>query len=82
MIPRYSRQVMTSIWTDEQKLKNMLEVEILAMEQMANEGKVPKSAVGIVRKKAKIDVCIDKGLNLGLPDAARSKGFNPDLESL
>jgi adenylosuccinate lyase len=47
---------MSNIWSEENKFKNMLEVEILACEAMAKKGIVPKSAVAQIRKKAKINI--------------------------
>lgn len=46
---------MAAIWSDENRFKIMLEVEILAAEAMAKMGKIPKSAIPKIRKKAKID---------------------------
>ena len=45
MIPRYAKPEMESIWTDDNKFKIMLEVEILASEAMSKLGVVPKSAI-------------------------------------
>ena len=56
MIPRYSRPEMNKIWSDENKFKEMLEVEILAAEAMAKLGRVPQSAVKEIRRKAKINI--------------------------
>ena len=56
MIPRYSRPEMAQVWSEENRFKQMLEVEILAAEAMSKEGIVPKSAVAQVRKKAKINI--------------------------
>lgn len=47
---------MAQIWSDENRLKTMLEVEILAAEAMARLGQVPPSAVKTIRAKARIDV--------------------------
>ena len=55
MIPRYAKPEMESIWTDDNKFKIMLEVEILASEAMSKLGVVPKAAIAKVRKKAKIN---------------------------
>ncbi len=43
MITRYSRPDMRAIWTDENKLKIWLEIEMLASEALVKEGIVPKS---------------------------------------
>ncbi|MBI5799535.1 MAG: adenylosuccinate lyase [Verrucomicrobia bacterium] len=42
MITRYSRLEMRSIWTDENKLKLWLQIELLASEALVREGIVPK----------------------------------------
>ena len=56
MIPRYTRKEMSQVWSEENRFRQMLEVEILAAEAMAKAGAVPKSAVAKIRKKAKIDI--------------------------
>lgn len=56
MIPRYSRSDMAQIWTDENRFKKMLEVEILACEALSKQGKVPASALRIIKKRAKINL--------------------------
>jgi adenylosuccinate lyase len=55
MIDRYSRPVMVSIWTLENKYKTWLEVEILAAEAWAELGSVPKEAAKDIRTKAAFD---------------------------
>ena len=56
MIERYSRKEMGDIWTDENKYRTWLKVEILACEAMANMGKIPKSALRNIQKKAAFSV--------------------------
>lgn len=56
MIPRYTKPEMAAIWSDENRLNKMLEVEIYAAEAMSKLGTVPKSAVDKVKKKAKINI--------------------------
>ncbi len=41
MIPRYSRPEMRAIWTDENKLRLWLQIELLASEALVREGIVP-----------------------------------------
>jgi len=41
MITRYSRPEMRAIWTDENKLKIWLQIELLASEALVQEGVVP-----------------------------------------
>ncbi|HBU70110.1 MAG TPA: adenylosuccinate lyase [Elusimicrobia bacterium] len=55
MIPRYTRPEMAAIWSDENRFRKMLEVEILSAEAMSKMGLVPKSAVAKIRKRAKIN---------------------------
>ena len=43
MITRYSRPEMRAIWTDENKLRIWLQIELLASEALAAEGVVPKT---------------------------------------
>jgi adenylosuccinate lyase len=56
MIPRYTKPEMAAIWSDENRFKKMLDVEIFAAEAMSKIGTVPEKAVEIIKKKAKIDV--------------------------
>ncbi|MFH1552274.1 MAG: adenylosuccinate lyase [Candidatus Omnitrophota bacterium] len=56
MIERYTRPEMAKIWTDENKFRKMLEIEILACEAFAKQGLIPKAAVQVIREKADFDV--------------------------
>ncbi|MBI2915834.1 MAG: adenylosuccinate lyase [Elusimicrobia bacterium] len=56
MISRYSRPEMVGIWTDQNRLEKMLQVEILACEALALRGKVPMSDVKTIKKRARIDI--------------------------
>jgi len=56
MIERYTRPAMGRIWTEENRFRKMLEVEILASEAFAEKGLIPRSAARNIRKKADIDV--------------------------
>ena len=56
MIPRYTRSVMREIWSEENKFRRWLEVEILALEAWEVLGAVPRGTAAAVRAKAKIDV--------------------------
>jgi adenylosuccinate lyase len=42
MITRYSRPEMRAIWTDENKLRLWLQIELLASEALVREGVVPR----------------------------------------
>ena len=41
MIPRYTRQEMARIWTDDNKFEKWLHIEILACEAFAEMGEIP-----------------------------------------
>ncbi|MBP0725992.1 adenylosuccinate lyase [Bacillus sp. RG28] len=56
MIERYSRPEMGAIWTEENKFKAWLEVEILACEAWAELGDIPKEDVKVLREKASFDI--------------------------
>ena len=54
MINRYSRKELTTIWSEENKYKIWLDVEIAAAQAMEKLGKIPKGVSSTVKKKAKI----------------------------
>lgn len=56
MIPRYTRPEMGNIWTDENKFRILLDIEILACEAQAELGIIPKEVVRSIKEKAKFDV--------------------------
>ncbi|MCA5012594.1 MULTISPECIES: adenylosuccinate lyase [unclassified Enterococcus] len=56
MIDRYTRPEMGAIWTDENRYKAWLEVEILADEAWAELGEIPKEDVQKIRDNASFDV--------------------------
>ena len=56
MIKRYSRKELVDIWSEENKYKIWLDVEIAAAEAMENIGQIPKGVSSVVKKKAKINV--------------------------
>ncbi|MCF6139134.1 adenylosuccinate lyase [Pseudalkalibacillus berkeleyi] len=56
MIERYTRPEMGAIWTEENKYKAWLEVEILACEAWAELGDIPKEDVVKLRENAGFDV--------------------------
>lgn len=56
MIERYTRPDMGAIWSDENKYRIWLEIEILACEAQAELGVIPKEAVEEIRAKASFDV--------------------------
>ena len=56
MIPRYTRPEMGRIWSEENSFQKWLDIEILAAEALAQMGKVPKAAIGRIRKNARFNV--------------------------
>ena len=56
MIERYTRPEMGAIWTEENKFKAWLEVEILACEAWAEIGEIPKEDVEKLRANASFDI--------------------------
>lgn len=55
MIERYSRPQMAAIWESKNKYETWLKVELLACEAMVGRGEAPKSALKVIRSRAKID---------------------------
>lgn len=55
MIARYSREPMTRIWTEDNKYQTWLQVELAALEAMAQQGLIPESAVKNIKAKATFD---------------------------
>ncbi len=56
MIERYTRPEMGEIWTEENRFRAWLEVEILACEAWAELGVIPREDVEKIRKNARINV--------------------------
>ncbi|MDD5136459.1 MAG: adenylosuccinate lyase, partial [Candidatus Omnitrophica bacterium] len=56
MIERYSLPRMSAIWSDENRFKKMLDVELYACEALTRLGKIPKSALFQIQKRARFDV--------------------------
>ncbi|MFH1396977.1 MAG: adenylosuccinate lyase [Candidatus Omnitrophota bacterium] len=56
MIERYSLPEMSAIWQEEFKFKVMLEIELLTLEALAKQVKVPYSAVKRIRKHARFNI--------------------------
>ena len=56
MIKRYSRKELTDIWSEENKYKIWLDVEVAAAEAMEKLGHIPRGVASIVKKKARINV--------------------------
>lgn len=56
MLNRYSRPEMAKIWSEENKYRAWLEVEILADEAWAELGEIPKEDVAKIRENASFDI--------------------------
>ncbi len=56
MINRYSRKELIDIWSEENKYKIWLDVEVAAAEAMEKLGQIPRGVASVVRKKARINV--------------------------
>ncbi|NGQ97055.1 adenylosuccinate lyase [Brevibacillus sp. SYP-B805] len=56
MIERYSRPEMRAIWTEENKFKAWLEVELLACEAWSKLGVIPEEDVRKLRERAGFDI--------------------------
>jgi adenylosuccinate lyase len=56
VIPRYTRPDMARIWSDENRFRNWLAVEVAATETLAAAGIVPKEAAKAIRERANFSV--------------------------
>jgi adenylosuccinate lyase len=56
MLPRYTRPEMGRIWSDENKFRTWLEVEIATAEVEAEAGLIPKGAARAIRRKGRFSV--------------------------
>jgi len=54
MIDRYTRPEMATIWTDENRYRTWLKVELAVCEAFVQAGTMPQSALDEIRKKAEI----------------------------
>ena len=55
MIPRYTREEMGRVWSEESKFRRWLEVELAATETLAERGVVPTAAAETIRKNGRVD---------------------------
>src|ERR1700720_3088671 len=56
LIPRYTRPEMGRIWSDENRFRTWLAVEVAATETLAAAGMVPKPAAKAIRERADFSV--------------------------
>ncbi|MFH1189801.1 MAG: adenylosuccinate lyase [Candidatus Omnitrophota bacterium] len=56
MIERYSLPRMAHIWSEDNRFRKMLDVEIFACEALAKLGKIPKTSLCQIQRRARFDV--------------------------
>jgi adenylosuccinate lyase len=56
LIARYTRSEMGRVWSEENKFRKWLEVELAATDTLSEEGIVPREAAAKLRERARIDV--------------------------
>jgi adenylosuccinate lyase len=56
LIPRYSREKMTAIWSPENRYRKWLDIEILVCEALAEKGEVPEDSLRNIKLRAGFDV--------------------------
>src|SRR6202049_1187254 len=56
MIARYTRPEIGRIWSEENKYKQWLEVELATAEALAEIGQIPEEAARLLRQHARFDV--------------------------
>ncbi len=56
MIPRYTRKEMGQVWSDENRYRRWLDVELAAAETLAEAGQVPAEAARALCARARVDV--------------------------
>jgi adenylosuccinate lyase len=56
VIPRYEVSEISEVWSDQARMKNWLEIELLAVEAWAELGKVPAADAATCRDRASFDV--------------------------
>lgn len=56
MIDRYTLPKMREIWSEENKFRKWLEVELAACEAWSNLGKIPREALAKIRRKASFSI--------------------------
>jgi len=56
LIPRYSRERMSAIWSPENRYRKWLDIEIFVCEALAEKGTIPQKSLAIIKDKASFDV--------------------------
>jgi adenylosuccinate lyase len=55
MIKRYSRKKMQDVWSEDNKLQKMLDVELAVAQVLSEKGVIPKKDFSIIKKKARFN---------------------------
>ncbi|MDA2930828.1 adenylosuccinate lyase [Acidobacteria bacterium AH-259-O06] len=56
MIPRYTRPEMARVWSEENKFRKWLQVEVAVCEVLGEMGEIPREAVSQIKKKADFSI--------------------------
>jgi adenylosuccinate lyase len=56
LIPRYTREEMGRVWSEENKFQKWLEVELAAIDTLAEMGRMPREAAAVIRQRARVNV--------------------------
>lgn len=56
MIPRYTLPEMGQLWSDENKFRTWLKVELAVCEVQAERGMIPADALDIIKRKARVNI--------------------------
>jgi len=56
MISRYSLPMMSAIWSEDNRFRKMLDVELYACEALAKLGRIPKASLAQIQKRARFNV--------------------------
>ena len=80
VIPRYTRPEMARIWSDENRFRTWLAVEVAATETLAAAGIVPKEAAKAIRARAagKIGPTAPATASISAMSPSTSVGSGPD----
>lgn len=55
MIPRYTRKETAAIWSEENKFRIWLDIEVLACEAQSKLGNIPKKSLANIKSRAKFN---------------------------
>jgi adenylosuccinate lyase len=56
LLKRYTLPKMGEVWSEENRFKKYVKIEVLVCEALAQIGQIPKEAARKIRKKAKVDI--------------------------